>query len=329
MTSASRIERLANDIDTVLTPLIPRGQPVALLDFPNHSNVGDSAIWLGEAAWLARNQNARHYVCARRDFRADVLRRHLPSGPILLHGGGNFGDLWLVHQRFRERVIREFPDREIIQLPQTLHFADPTKLREAAAVVNAHPDFTLLVRDTRSLELGRTAFSCRTLLCPDMAFSLGPLKRPASAGRYEGTVCLMRTDRESSATTVDGRDAITVDWLKDTPTCKACAITFHITSPWYPRRLAPLAAALADRTATLRLRRGIRILTRGKRVVTDRLHAHILCVLLDMPHGIIDNSYGKLSSFVETWEGDDVSWFDATGWREAVSSPSVSPVAHR
>jgi pyruvyl transferase EpsO len=65
---------------------------------------------------------------------------------------------------------------------------------------------------------------------------------------------------------------------------------------------------MADRTATLRLRRGIRLLTQGRRVVTDRLHAHILCVLLDMPHAIIDNSYGKLSSFVETWEGNDVSW---------------------
>lgn len=312
-TSTCVVSRLTDAIDAVLKPLIPSGQPVALLDFPNHANVGDSAIWLGEAAWLARNQNARRYVCARRDFSSDALRRRLPSGPILLHGGGNFGDLWLAHQRFRERVIREFPNRQIIQLPQTIHFTDPEKLREAAAIVNAHPDFTLIVRDTRSLEIGREAFRCRTLLCPDMAFYLGKLKAPGSAGRYDGTVCLMRTDRESRAMNVARRDddmSVTVDWLKDTPTCRACAIVFHITSPWYPRRLAPLAAAMADRTAALRLRRGVRILTKGKRVVTDRLHAHILCVLLDMPHEIIDNSYGKLSSFVETWEGSEVRWSD-------------------
>jgi pyruvyl transferase EpsO len=308
---ASLISRLMARIDAVLRPLIPFGQSVALVDFPNHPNVGDSAIWLGEAAWFVSNENERRYVCGRRDYSASALRRHLPSGPIVIHGGGNFGDLWPVHQRFRERIIREFPDRPIIQFPQTVHFADPAKLREVAAVVNAHPDFTLIVRDTRSLQLSREAFRCRTLLCPDMAFYLGEMQRPASAGQHDGTVCLMRTDRESRSTKTtsgDGDASTTVDWLKDTRTCKACAIAFHVTSPWYPRRLASWAAAMADRTATLRLRRGIRLLTQGRRVVTDRLHAHILCVLLDMPHAIVDNSYGKLSSFVETWEGNDVSW---------------------
>jgi exopolysaccharide biosynthesis predicted pyruvyltransferase EpsI len=44
-----------------------------------------------------------------------------PDDPILLHGGGNFGDVWPGFQRFREQVIRESPNRRIIQLPQTIH----------------------------------------------------------------------------------------------------------------------------------------------------------------------------------------------------------------
>jgi pyruvyl transferase EpsO len=304
--SSVLIRRLMTSIDTVLRPLIPPGQPVALVDFPSYANVGDSAIWLGEAAWLASNRNERHYVCGWRDYDARALRRRLPSGPILISGGGNFGDLWFAHQRFRERVIREFPDREIIQLPQSIHFTDPARLREAGAVVNAHGNLTLIVRDTRSLQLSRDAFNCRTLLCPDMAFCLGELKRPASADRHEGTVRLMRTDKESLSAPITGREAetSTVDWLKDTLTCRASAIAFHVTSPWYPRRLASLAPAVADWTAALRLSRGIRMLTSGERVVTDRLHAHILCLLLSVPHEIVDNSYGKLSSFIETWEAD-------------------------
>ena len=38
-------------------------------------------------------------------------------------------------------------------------------------------------------------------------------------------------------------------------------------------------------------------------MITDRLHAHILCTLLDHPHIALDNSYGKLKGFIEAWTG--------------------------
>ncbi len=48
----------------------------------------------------------------------------------------------------------------------------------------------------------------------------------------------------------------------------------------------------------------LNILSRGKVVVTDRLHAYILCLQLGIPHVIVDNSYGKLSAFYNTWAKD-------------------------
>ena len=39
-------------INSVLGPLIPAGSSVVLFDFPNYSNVGDSAIWLGEEIYI-------------------------------------------------------------------------------------------------------------------------------------------------------------------------------------------------------------------------------------------------------------------------------------
>ena len=41
--------------------------------------------------------------------------------------------------------------------------------------------------------------------------------------------------------------------------------------------------------------------SRGETGVTDRLHAHILCLMMGIPNIPLDNSYGKLSTFVETW----------------------------
>ena len=43
------------------------------------------------------------------------------------------------------------------------------------------------------------------------------------------------------------------------------------------------------------------MLSAARVVVTDRLHGHILSMLLGKPHVILDNSYGKLSSFHEKW----------------------------
>ena len=52
------------------------------------------------------------------------------------------------------------------------------------------------------------------------------------------------------------------------------------------------------------------ILSRGRVVVTDRLHGYILCLQAGIPHVLIDNSYGKLSSFHATWGKDScITWF--------------------
>jgi pyruvyl transferase EpsO len=42
-------------------------------------------------------------------------------------------------------------------------------------------------------------------------------------------------------------------------------------------------------------------------VVTDRLHAHILCCLLDIPHFVFDSLGGKVSAFHATWTQDNTN----------------------
>jgi pyruvyl transferase EpsO len=284
--------------------------PLALVDFPNHPNVGDSAIWLGEAEWLRSNANVRRYVCDLDTYDPRALRARLPEGPILLHGGGNFGDLWPRHQRLREAVIRDFPDRPVIQLPQTLHFDNPAALDDAARLFNAHEHFTLMVRDDRSLELASRAFRATAVLCPDMAFCLA--LPPPPQQRPQGVVFLKRTDREApvSLSSQVPADAVVVDWLDEWPSERWASRLYKLAAIRYPNRFAAIAPRVVDGIAARRLVRGVRLLSTGQRVITDRLHAHILCLLLGIPHTVIDNSYGKLSSFIETWTAGtcDVAW---------------------
>src|SRR5262249_1753615 len=62
------------------------------------------------------------------------------------------------------------------------------------------------------------------------------------------------------------------------------------------------AGAVSFNTMALaRLERGRRVLERGRVVITDRLHGHILCLLADIPHVVVDNLYGKVLSFHDAW----------------------------
>jgi exopolysaccharide biosynthesis predicted pyruvyltransferase EpsI len=46
---------------------------------------------------------------------------------------------------------------------------------------------------------------------------------------------------------------------------------------------------------------GMMFLQRGRVVITDRLHGHILSTLLNIPHIYIDNKQRKISNYHTTW----------------------------
>ena len=68
--------------------------------------------------------------------------------------------------------------------------------------------------------------------------------------------------------------------------------------------------------ARARVALGFAQIDRHKVLVTDRLHGHIMASLFGKPHVVIDNSYGKISNFIETWGMDNVT-LRATDFAEA------------
>jgi hypothetical protein len=127
------IAGLQSRIHQSLGALIARGERFAILDFPDIRNCGDSAIWLGEIAYLDRHGlGTPAYVSRIGDFDKAALERAVPSGPIFIHGGGNFGDIWIGHQNFRERIIGLFPERPIVQFPQSIHYDSAQRAKQTA-----------------------------------------------------------------------------------------------------------------------------------------------------------------------------------------------------
>jgi pyruvyl transferase EpsO len=303
---------LRDRLHGAVSRFVPTGSTVALLDFPSYPNVGDSAIWLGTVAELRRLGCRIAYVCDQRSYSREALARRLPAGsPILLQGGGNFGDLWPEHQLFRERVLEDFPDRVVVQLPVSIAFRDPDAERRAESALARHERVTLLCRDEASAAYAAERYARAAVeLCPDGAFGLSPRRRPRP--RHEVTM-LLRSDAEGLERVPRLPGAWTLDWASDWG------------QPGYNplwergRRLSQsLGAATGDGRGVDRLRHaairalfaamvrwrvrfGYEVVGSGRVLVTDRLHGHILALLLGVPHVLIETGFGKVRGFYEAF----------------------------
>jgi exopolysaccharide biosynthesis predicted pyruvyltransferase EpsI len=317
------IDRLQGAIHSCIAEYVT-GEPFALVDFPDYRNVGDSAIWLGEIEYFRSNFRARPaYVSALTDFSPEELDEAVPSGPIFIHGGGNFGDVWGGHQDLRERILECWPDRLVVQLPQSIHYSSAERAEQTARIIAKHKNFVLLVRDVESKEFAERHFDCEVRLCPDMAFSIGPIE---PVGRVEFPVlAMLRTDVERVGShDFSAYPGVPVeDWITEPRTrmraVKALALAGAAASFQFDR----LKAVKFDAAANERLRRGVRQLSRGSAIITDRLHVHIISLLLGRPHATLDNSYGKVGRFMAAFSGGTdlshraESLDDAIAWARA------------
>ena len=100
-------------------------------------------------------------------------------------------------------------------------------------------------------------------------------------------------------------DVFETDWMKNPQPFShrvyQLAVEYLKRNPravsWIPDR--PLA--LYDFLARRRVENGLRLLSQAKVVVTDRLHGHILSLLLGIPHVVLANTNGKVRSLYDTW----------------------------
>lgn len=323
--AAAGIDELGARVSRELARLIERGTEVAFVNFPNIANVGDSAIWLGTRRALEETAVEVVHCCEPATYeRARLAAAVGERGTILIQGGGNLGDAYVPQHSVRERVLRDFPRARVIQLPQTIWFREPARAAEFRALAEGHGDLTLMVREDRSLEWARAELDVPTVLCPDMAFALGRLDRPPPS---RDLLWLARRDGESRGGDRPrlGPGERRADWRARTLLRQPGTRRLRA---WLAanRRAVSLAGAGGRRgalgaraaahifapLAAGRLRAGIHLLSRGRVVITDRLHGHILALLLGIPNVLLDNSYGKCRAVWETWTRDlrDAHWAD-------------------
>ena len=299
-------------IESTLAPLI-RGKSdhICIIDPPGHPNVGDCAILLGELAFLRRTfPRARLSFFDVNTYSSGADGLIDEASLLLIHGGGNFGDIWPVHHDFRKVILSKFAHKTIIQLPQSIHFDDVAERNATADLIGKARSFTLMVRDRVSETVARSHFPCSVTLCPDMAFAMDPIHREPGA---IDVLCLLREDKESILKRDDvaremssrGCSVVLDDWLGG-----GRSIVERVDNKLrlFTRRAPSLAApfrSVAVRVrkgyALTRLAYGVNKLSQAKVIITDRLHVHVLCCLLGINHVIYDSYDGKVSALYETW----------------------------
>jgi len=299
--------------EEILGKFIKPNQPYTVLDFPNYSNIGDSLIYLGQLSFFEKNAQQAPSVVA--DCKADIgeLLLQIPKGPIFIQGGGNFGDLWPNHQHFRLKLLENFKEHEIIQLPQSIHFSDVKNIAKTAKAISEHGNFTLAVRDNESLKFVKQHFDCPVYLAPDAACMLLDHIVYRNRPTIE-CLAMLRGDKERKClevmeylpegTVIEDWEDIQVWRLRE----RIFKKVFITSMPL--RKIAMLSTKLLFKhQATRRFKGGMAQLARAKMVITDRLHVHLLCCLMGKPHVVIDNSYGKLSGYVGAWENAQKTFF--------------------
>jgi pyruvyl transferase EpsO len=282
-----------------------KDQRCIYVDYPLHTNVGDLLINSGcEQFFHENNVNIwRRYNYYDFPSRVPGLR---PRDVLLLHGGGNFGDLWFHFQSFRERIMALYPQNRIIFLPQTVHFSSDQKVEASVGRMNEHRNYHVFVRDYRSLELLQRHGVHSVSAMPDTAHALAGVLQPHGDARASTVLRLLRDDIEASSMPphVAQIEGDTYDWDSGvfSPARRMVhhgvvtlvkgvgrygpPIDCHPLWYWHRDHL------IAD---------GVRLFSKYETIVTNRLHAIILGLLLDRSVIAFDNSYGKLSMYYQTW----------------------------
>jgi pyruvyl transferase EpsO len=280
--------------------VIPPGTSIYYMDYPVHSNGGDLLIMKGTEAFF-KDYNIR--VSSRYSILDFPENLNIPKDHmIVLHGGGNFGDLYPAHQKLREKIITQYPQHRIVMLPQTIFYKSEFEFERTAQIFNGHKDVHLYVRDTLSYELATQKFpECYIYLSPDMAHQLWPIVSKGSPTR--DLLCFFRTDiektREQEQLEGIGRGDY-LDWISLYSRVEKKSINMIVRMMRRGSGRLPMQAIWGKYTDYL-VDKAVKRFSGYRSVQTSRLHGHILSCLMDKPNTLLDNSYGKNSNYYHTW----------------------------
>lgn len=177
---------------------------IVLLDTSIHNNIGDACIALAEILFLEKMPiklvEIDQEECAV--YLEDIKRYIKKEDIVVIHGGGNLGNVWLHHELTRRKIIQMFPGNLIVSMPQTFYFTRDSvgekERKESCRIYNKHQNLYLFAREKVSYELMKKNFGENTRLVPDIVLSINKDYFKMPEFRRDGVLFCMRRDAEKS-----------------------------------------------------------------------------------------------------------------------------------
>lgn len=284
---------------------------VRFVDFPDHRNVGDSAIALGQLAYFkARGIDVESIHCIG-TFDEHLLNSKLP---LVINGGGNIAGFFDGIDAHRNTIGKGLAaETLLIQAPQSIYFNSKSARSRFKTDFADRKNLRIAVRDSEAI-VSLSGIYDSPILAPDAVHLLGHIKSHEPELEY---VVLKRQDRESAMSAHVGSS---FDWPSDRGLTAAAA-----SLRWKTKYSGPFKPAFNpsprrwEHIANKRFAGGIDILSKGHTVVTDRLHAMLLSLQMGRRVIAVDNNNKKLSKYAQTWfDGTDARIEFASDFEDAL-----------
>jgi len=293
------------------TPFFKNVSGIALIDVALHFNLGDTVLWRAAIHLATLFGHTVDYVCAASQESSGALR-YFPhcdkyrimslvknNGLVMYHAGGNWGDLYRFVQDYRLRILKILGDNyaagngtyKVIQLPQSIAYSShgKTAIIKDDAAMNALPSgmFTLLARQHDSYLWAKQHYqkNISVLESPDIAFALGqlsPIGKPIM-----DVIFIMRGDGEDREKGIRLKQTVAERF-------NGTGFTYSFQDYHYANWSTEYAFRHPTITSEVRLNAVIKTISKGRLLITNRFHGHIVGMMMGRTTFWIDTIQGKL-----------------------------------
>mmetsp|Transcript_11478 Transcript_11478/g.21959 ORF Transcript_11478/g.21959 Transcript_11478/m.21959 type:complete len:507 (+) Transcript_11478:208-1728(+) len=302
--------------------------PVLYVDPALHGNIGDNLLTEGTISvfqhYTLTEFQPCHYAQAQHKFRpcSQFMEESDVNQPKIAawHAGGNWGDLYYGFVQ-KKRIASFEPLLEknynIIGFPQSFFYRSEqlrdedaqalrqgveralhTSLETADGLELARQRVALMWREQYSYDQAEKVYPwANNMIVPDIAFQLGPF----DTTKHEKTVdvvIFLRKDKESVLKEYRN-NSTKIEQVFDKLTGRQKKVTFRVVDWHDSQELFGEDQYFTENT--------LKLISMGKVIVCDRLHAFISSYLAGVPIVYIDQVSMKITKTTEvafdTWEG--------------------------
>lgn len=287
-----------------------KGKKIYLLNIPEHGNLGDQAIYIAEKKWC-HDYLPGYEVCGMTHRETKYAMKHIlrsvKEGDIIgVHGGGYIGSIWPAEHGILVDILREFKDKKIVVLPQTVYFSDCDSMLkdEMKHVIKECKDITIFLRDKKSYDIMLDGIldQNRCVYTPDIVTYMNLKLKDFNR---EGILMCLRTDKEKVENVYIGE----VEKY-----ARKREIRIEYTDTVLHRKLN-------EEQGEEQVVKKLEEFKKYELVVTDRLHGMIFATISGTPCIAFDNVSKKVSGVYRDWiqpvkyvkcikEGFDIKFVD-------------------